>query len=82
MTATCTEGLRAHLLLQADPGTGPSLRTYLVGLPGVVAAEETSGPFDAVVQVAVPDEGALQRLLAATRRAPGLARICLCRSSS
>ena len=79
---TCVPQLNAHLLLQADPGTGSSLRAYLAGVPGVVAAEETSGPFDTVARVAVADESALQRVLAATRRAPGLARICLCRSSS
>lgn len=73
---------RAHLLIQADPGTGEALRQHLIAIPGVCEAAETSGPFDAVAQVAVDDEDELQRVLRATRSAPGLARICLCRGTS
>jgi hypothetical protein len=73
---------RAHLLLQADPGLGEALREHLAGIPGVLDAAMTSGPFDAVAQVAVEDESQLQRVLQATRSAPGLARICLCRATS
>lgn len=83
MTADRPTGvpLRAHLLLQADPGTADALRDYVRQVPGVVEASGTTGPFDAVARVAVPTEGELHRVLAATRRAPGLARLCLCRSS-
>jgi DNA-binding Lrp family transcriptional regulator len=72
---------RAHLLIQSGPGTSQALRRHLERIPGVIAAAQTSGPFDAVAQVAVADEDQLQRVLAATRQAPGLARLCLCRSS-
>ena len=82
MTALATEPLlRAHLLVQADPGTTPALQAHLSHLPGVVEACSTSGPFDAVAHVEVRDEGELQHLLAAARRAPGLARLCLCRTA-
>lgn len=73
---------RAHLLIQADPGGGEGLREHLAAIPGVLEAAQTTGPFDAVAQVAVADEDQLQRVLRATRSAPGLARICLCRGSS
>lgn len=72
---------RAHLLIQADPGAGEAVREHLAGIPGVVEAAGTSGPFDAVAEVAVEDESELQRVLHATRSAPGLARICLCRGN-
>ena len=83
MTALATEpALRAHLLIQADPGTTHALRSHLEQVTGIVLACATSGPFDAVAHVEVRDEGELQHVLAATRRAPGLARLCLCRTSS
>ena len=73
---------RAHLLIQADPGTGKLLQEHLAAIPGVVAAVGTTGAFDAVAQVAVDDENQLQQVLRATRTAPGLARICLCRGTT
>ena len=83
MTALAAEAsLRAHLLIQADPGTTQALQSHLVGVPGVAEALATSGPFDVVAHVAVRDEGELQHVLTAARRAPGLARLCLCRPSS
>lgn len=83
MTALAQEvSVRAHLLIQADPGAGEVLRDYLEALPGIVDASRTTGAFDAVVRVAVRDERELQRILVATRYAPGLARLCLCRSPS
>jgi DNA-binding Lrp family transcriptional regulator len=72
---------RAHLLIQANPGAGQAVQEHLAGIPGVVEAAGTTGPFDAVAQVTVEDEGELQRVLQATRSAPGLARICLCRGN-
>ncbi|MGI8536886.1 MAG: Lrp/AsnC ligand binding domain-containing protein [Mycobacteriales bacterium] len=67
----------------ADPGRPGSHRgaPWLSrNLPGVVDASSTTGAFDAVARVAVRDERELQRILVATRDAPGLARLCLCRS--
>lgn len=81
MTAvTHDAGVRAHLLIQADPGASEALRDYLESLPGIVDASSTTGAFDAVARVAVRDEREFQRILVATRDAPGLARLCLCRS--
>jgi hypothetical protein len=73
---------RAHLLLQADPGSSKALLNHVAAIPGVHDAAGTTGPFDAVAQVAVDDEAELQRVLHATRAAPGLARICLCRGKA
>ena len=77
---TCTDvPLRAHLLVQADPGSAEGVRTHLLCIPGVVQASTTHGAFDAVAHVSVDSETELRRVLAAARRAPGLARLCLCR---
>lgn len=81
MTAVTHDAeVRAHLLIQTDPGASEALRDYLESLPGIVDASSTTGAFDAVARVAVRDERELQRILVATRDAPGLARLCLCRS--
>jgi uncharacterized protein with GYD domain len=74
--------VRVHLLLQADPGTAEALWDHLEQVPGVVRVSGTTGPFDAVAQIAVTDEAALQHVLVAVRRAPGLARICVCRAAA
>lgn len=79
MTAVLDPRLRAHLLIQTDPGAAFVVRDYLERVPGVTDASSTTGAFDAVVQVAVPDELGLQRVLVASRNAPGLSRLCLCR---
>ena len=82
MTALVTEtSLRAHLLIQADPGTTQALQAHLAHVPGIAQACATSGPFDVVAHVEVGDEAQLQHVLTAARRAPGLARLCLCRTS-
>ena len=73
---------RAHLLVQADPGSGEAMREHLAAIPGVLGAAATTGPFDAVAEVVVEDEAQLQQVLRATRSGPGLARICLCRSAN
>jgi hypothetical protein len=77
--AATSRPVRAHLLIQADPGTSSALTAYLQGVAGIVEATGTTGPFDAVAQISVEDERQLQRVLVATRGAPGLARLCLCR---
>ncbi len=74
--------LRAHLLLQLDPGCSPAARRYLLSLRGVLDVAETTGAFDAVVQVEASDGVALQRLVRDTRRCPGLFRLRLCTAGS
>ena len=73
---------RAHLLLQADPGTQEMLCSYVEGVRGVDEVASTTGAFDAIDRVEVADERQLQAVLVAARSAPGLARLCLCRTPS
>ena len=64
MTPLAQKGeVRAHLLIQAHPGTTGALRAHLQQVPGVVDAASTTGPFDAVARIAVLDERALHCLL-------------------
>jgi hypothetical protein len=69
------------LLLQADPGHTETLARYVAGLPGVLSAVVTSGPYDIVAEV---DGGTEQQaaVCSAIRHARGLCRLCVCRPES
>ena len=67
------------LLLQADPGRAAEVASHLRTLPAVAETVLTSGPYDVIATAA---EGAdVPALLAGAKRAPGLARLCVCRSA-
>lgn len=68
----------AHLLLQAEPGRALDVADHVSRLPHVVETSVTSGPYDVIAAVDVVGEE-LSSVLAHTRRAPGLARVCVCR---
>lgn len=70
---------QAHLLLQVDPGRGEEAASYLAGLPSVVEAVVTSGPYDVIATVRVPDEDGLHSAVRQARRSPGLCVLRTCR---
>lgn len=74
-----TTAVRAHLLLQAEPGCAGDVARLVAALPAVETVVQTSGPFD-VIAVVVGGEDALARTLAAVRRAPGLWTLRTCRA--
>ena len=67
------------LLLQADPGRAAEVASHVAALPSVSDTVLTSGPYDVIAQVA--EDADVPQILASAKRAPGLARICVCRSS-
>jgi len=67
------------LLLQADPGRAADVASHLASLPAVCETVLTSGPYDVIARVA--DDADVPALLAGAKRAPGLARLCVCRSA-
>ncbi len=70
---------RAHLLLQTDPGRADDVASYVATLTSVTGTVVTSGPYDVIATVEDSDD--MPRLLAETKRAPGLARLCVCRTA-
>ncbi|HVA59283.1 MAG TPA: Lrp/AsnC ligand binding domain-containing protein [Mycobacteriales bacterium] len=68
------------LLLQAETGTAATLAATISAIPAVVEATVTSGPYDVIGRVDCPDPLAERHAIEAVQRAPGLARLCLCRS--
>ncbi len=71
-------GPRAHLLLQADPGRADDVASFVATLRSVTETAVTSGPYDVIARVDLSG-GDLSRVLVEARRAPGLARVCVCR---
>ena len=67
----------AHLLLQTDPGRADEVASYVGTLDSVTEAVVTSGPYDVIAQVDLTAD--ISRVLAEAKRAPGLARVCVCR---
>ena len=67
----------AHLLLQADPGCAEDLAVYVGALSAVTESAVTSGPYDVIALVDASADRS--RVLADAKRAPGLARLGVCR---
>ncbi|MCU1603408.1 MAG: hypothetical protein JWO22_4117 [Frankiales bacterium] len=67
------------LLLQADPGRAADVASHLASLPSVAETVLTSGPYDVIAHVA--DDADVPSTIAGAKKAPGLARLCVCRSS-
>lgn len=67
------------LLLQADPGRAADVAAHVSALDAVSDAVLTSGPYDVIAVVA--PEADVAGAVAGAKRAPGLARLCVCRST-
>lgn len=74
--------VRAHVLLQVDPGRSREAADYLAALPSVLGAAATSGAYDVIATVQAESEAALRGTLALARRTPGLCALRLCRGSA
>lgn len=68
--------MASFFLIQADPGRTEDLAEFVAKIPGVYNVSVTSGPYDVVVELIHVEEHQ-QRIRAAVRRAPGLARLCV-----
>ena len=67
------------LLLQADPGRADDVASHLATMESVTDTAVTSGPYDVIARVR--GDADVPRILAEAKRAPGLARLCVCRSA-
>lgn len=76
--------LRAHdqcmatyFLIQSDSGQADTVADLVSGLPGVLSAAVTTGPYDVVAEVSSAD-GWEKHLRVAIQQAPGLCRLSVC----
>lgn len=73
--------MRAHVLLQVDPGFSGDAVDYIRSLPSVLHANTTSGAYDVIATAEADSEEALAHLLTLARKAPGLSALRLCRQA-
>jgi hypothetical protein len=72
--------VRAHLLLQVDPGRAAEAAAFVHALPHVQSVAPTSGAYDVIAAVEAASAGELAATLARARRTPGLCALRVCRS--
>lgn len=72
--------VRAHVLVQVDPGWSQEAARYIARIPRVLDATVTSGAYDVIATVQAESEEAIRSTLAFARRTPGLCTLRLCRT--
>ena len=69
----------AYVLIQTEVGMAAGVAAQIVTIPGVLNAEDVTGPYDVIVRVSaasVDDLG--QRVIAKLHEIPGITRTLTC----
>lgn len=71
--------MRAYVLINVGSGEELSVTRSLKGVPGILKASFTFGPFDVICEVEAPDLAGLGKLMSGTIRAtPGVIETVTC----
>ncbi len=69
----------AYILIQTELGKAAEVATAVAELPGVVAADDVTGPYDVIVRATAADIDALGRMVASRLQAvDGITRTLTC----
>jgi DNA-binding Lrp family transcriptional regulator len=69
----------AYILIQTELGKAAEVATAVAELPGVVAADDVTGPYDVIVKATASDIDALGRMVASRLQAvEGITRTLTC----
>ena len=69
----------AYVLIQTEVGKAERVATQVRGLPGVVAADDVTGPYDVIVRVEAPTIDELGQLVVSqVQMIEGLTRTVTC----
>lgn len=69
----------AYVLIQAEVGSSAAVATAVADLPGVVSAENVTGPYDVIVRVEAEDPDQLGPLILSRIQAvTGITRTVTC----
>ena len=72
-------GVRAYVLIQTEVGKAASVATKVAEIPGVVRAEDVTGPYDVIVRAEAANVDDLGRLVVAQiQGVPGITRTLTC----
>ena len=71
--------VQAYVLVQAEVGATVGVRSAIAAIPGVVSAEDVTGPYDIIVRVEAPGIDELGRdILSAIQQVGGITRTLTC----
>lgn len=71
--------VKAYLLVQTEVGKAADVARALSGVPGVVSADDVTGPYDVIVVAEAPDIDELGRLVVSRIQAvEGITRTLTC----
>ncbi len=69
----------AYVLVQTEVGATVGVRSAIAAIPGVVSAEDVTGPYDIIVRVEAPGMDELGReILSAIQQVGGITRTLTC----
>jgi DNA-binding Lrp family transcriptional regulator len=71
--------VQAYILVQTEMGAASSVRSTIAAVPGIVTAEDVTGPYDIIVRAEAPgmDEFG-QEILGAIQQISGITRTLTC----
>ena len=71
--------VQAFILVQTEVGKAASVASAIAGIPGVVSAEDVTGPYDVIVRAEAEDVDQLgQLVLAQVQGVSGITRTLTC----
>ncbi len=71
--------MRAYVLISVRSGEERELIRTLTGVPGIVRADFTFGPYDVIAEIDLPDLASIGRLVTGTIRSePGVVETVTC----
>jgi DNA-binding Lrp family transcriptional regulator len=76
---TIPEGVQAYILIQTEVGKAASVAARIGELPGVVSAEDVTGPYDVIVRAQAATVDELGKLVVANiQGVSGITRTLTC----
>ena len=71
--------VQAYVLVQTEVGSTVGVRSAIAAIPGVVSAEDVTGPYDVIVRAEARTVDELGRLVVASiQGVPGITRTLTC----
>lgn len=71
--------VHAYILIQTDVGRAAEVASAIAELPGVITAEDVTGPYDVIVRAEAHDIDELGKIVVAkVQNVPGITRTLTC----
>ena len=70
--------MEAYVLIQTEVGRAEVVARQIAALPGVLSADDVTGPYDVVVKVGAAESDAMQEVVAVVQGVDGITRTLTC----